>query len=105
MLSTILVWMLYTTPITPTVPIVYEQLGNIYTVSYINPGQILVMTVYTTGGVTGQFFDTGENVSIVFVEADTIEQIFFNIVVDKKLWKIQPKIIPLSKNHLPLIQK
>lgn len=99
-----LVLVLYTTPVTPTVPIVYEQIGNMYTVSYINPGQILVITVYKTGGITSQFFDTGKDVSIVFAEADAIEQIFFNIVVDKKLWKMQPKIVPLVKNYLPLIQ-
>ena len=100
-----LVWMLYTTPITPTTPIVYEQIDNTYTVSYTNPGEIFLVTVYKDGGgIEGIFFPSGLNVVNTFNNASEIEEIFFNTVVDGKFWKIRPKIIPLVINHIPLIQ-
>lgn len=104
MLALTLGFLLYTTPITPTIPIVYEQLNNTFTVSYTNLGQIFLVTVYKNGGgITAIFFDEGVDVEYVFINASTIEEIFFNMVVDGKFWKIQPKIIPLVKNHLPAI--
>ena len=86
---------------TPVTPVIYEQINNTYTVNYENPGEIFLVTVYKNGAIVGVFFD--EDIEYTIREAKDVEQIFFNITVGDEFWKIQPIIIPISIQFLPII--
>lgn len=98
MLTIVLALLMYLTPVTP---VIYEQINNTFTIDYENPGEIFLVTVYKNGAIVGVYFD--EDIEYTIREADDVEQIFFNITIGSEFWKIQPIIIPLSLQYLPII--